>query len=54
MLYFHTQKFNKEFDSGLNILDPLLNIKWPIEISEISDRDRSHNMLNQLFNGSVI
>lgn len=54
MLYFHTQKFNKEFDSGLNILDPLLNIKWPIEISEISDRDRSHNMLNQLFNGIVI
>jgi dTDP-4-dehydrorhamnose 3,5-epimerase len=54
MLYFHTKKFNKDHDSAINILDPLLNINWPIEISEISERDRSHNMLNKLFNGIII
>ena len=47
----HTKKFNKDHDSAINILDPLLNINWPIEITEVSERDRSHNMLNKLFKG---
>lgn len=54
MLYFHTNKFNKEFDCGLNILDPYLNINWPFDISDVSERDQSHKMLDKSFKGIVI
>jgi dTDP-4-dehydrorhamnose 3,5-epimerase len=54
MLYFHTKKFNKDFDFGFNILDPLINIQWPSKITEVSDRDQNQKMLNKSFKGIVL
>ncbi len=45
LLYFHTAAWSPEAEAGLNALDPALGIPWPLEISEISQRDRSHPML---------
>lgn len=51
MLYFHTNEFAQELEGGLNAKDPMLNIKWPLEIKEISNKDLNHPMLNNDFKG---
>ncbi len=37
--YMVTQFYNKESESGIRWNDPAFNIKWPREISEISEKD---------------
>jgi len=54
MLYFHTAFYNKEYEGGLNYLDPKLSISLPIEITEISERDKNHQFINQNFKGIKI
>ena len=44
--YFVTQFYNKEAERVLRWNDPAFNIKWPIEITEISGKDRSHANFN--------
>jgi dTDP-4-dehydrorhamnose 3,5-epimerase len=51
MLYFHTNEYVPEAEGALNAIDPVLNIKWPLDISEVSDRDRSHPMIAEGFEG---
>jgi dTDP-4-dehydrorhamnose 3,5-epimerase len=51
MLYFHTAAFQPEAESGLNSCDPLLAIRWPEAVTELSQRDSSHPMLTQHFRG---
>lgn len=51
LIYFHTADYNAAAEGGLNILDPRLAIKWPVEISECSKRDTQHPMLTEKFVG---
>lgn len=51
LLYCHTQAYKPEYEAGLNYLDEALNISWPLEITEISDRDRKHPYINTNFEG---
>ena len=37
--------YNAENEEGLNYLDPKLSIKWPINITNISEKDKSFKML---------
>ena len=39
LIYMHSEKFYKKLDKGINPLDKLLNIKWPIEKKIISPKD---------------
>ena len=45
MLYFHTENYNKEFEGAINAIDPMININWPEQITQISNRDSNHSML---------
>jgi dTDP-4-dehydrorhamnose 3,5-epimerase len=45
MLYFHTAAYQPGAEGGLNVLDPRLAIKWPLDVDVLSDRDRSHPMI---------
>lgn len=54
MLYFHTSRYSPDHERGLNALDPLFNIAWPLPISERSPRDQSHPMLTKHFQGIEI
>ncbi len=54
MLYAHSQEYKPDFESGVNPLDPLLQISWPLDIEVISDRDRSFPHLNKSFEGLTI
>ena len=51
MLYFHTANYVKEAEKGFNSTDPLLRIKWPLKISQISSRDKSHPSITSEFQG---
>lgn len=51
LLYLHSEFYTPESESGLNIHDPKLNIKLPLTISEISDRDNNHSYITNKFKG---
>lgn len=44
LLYCHSAPYVPEAEGGLNALDPKLAIAWPLEISEMSERDRDRGL----------
>lgn len=54
LIYLHTCAYHPESESALNANDPQLAIAWPQAITEISDRDRSHQLLDSNFHGMVL
>jgi dTDP-4-dehydrorhamnose 3,5-epimerase len=51
IIYFHTEFYNTEVESGLKYDDPILGINWPYPVTKISDRDLSHGYINSNFDG---
>ena len=51
LLYLHTAAYAPDAEGGLNPLDARLGISWPLAISNLSDRDRSHALLDETFTG---
>lgn len=55
IIYLTTQFFSRENERALNIKDPRLDIKLPLKISDISERDRSHPFIEDInFEGIII
>lgn len=46
LLYLHSAPHHPEAEGGLHPRDPALAITWPLEITDLSERDRSHPMLS--------
>jgi dTDP-4-dehydrorhamnose 3,5-epimerase len=51
MLYFHSEKYDSASEVGLNYSDPVLNISWPLTVTDLSSRDRAHPFLSSQFIG---
>lgn len=51
LLYFHTQFYSPDHEGGLCFDDPAIGIKWPLEVIDVSDRDRSHPLVDSSFKG---
>lgn len=51
LVYIHSSPFNSDLEGGLNPLDPLIGIQWPLEVASISLRDRNMNFINEEFEG---
>jgi dTDP-4-dehydrorhamnose 3,5-epimerase len=51
LLYLHTAAFEPSAEGALNAVDPRLGIAWPLDIAEMSDRDRRHPMVAAEFDG---
>ncbi len=51
LLYLHTNFYSREYESGLNFQDPLINIQWPLEVAKISEKDKSHKFISTDFKG---
>ncbi len=51
LLYLHTAPFCPEAEGAVNITDPALAIEWPLPLSELSERDRSHPFIDTHFSG---
>ena len=41
LIYIHSENWVKGSESGLRWNDPYININWPLEIKNISDRDKN-------------
>lgn len=51
LLYLHTNTYHKPSEGGLNYKDPKLGIRWPLSVTEISERDINLCLLNDSFVG---
>jgi len=51
LIYHHTAFYEPTAEGGLNINDPMININWPKEITLISNRDQSHELITDNFKG---
>jgi len=54
LLYCHSAFFHDEAQGGLDPRDQKLAIEWPLEITELSDRDIHHPRIDETFAGVVI
>ncbi len=48
LLYQHTAAYAPDCEAGLRHDDPALAIAWPLPVTLVSDRDRSHPTLREL------
>ena len=51
LIYHHSEYYFPEAESGIRYDDPLVGVSWPLPVTEISVRDRSHPLLNKNFRG---
>ena len=51
LLYFHTEFYSSEHEGGVRYDDPLIDIEWPLEVSDLSERDKNLKLLNENFEG---
>ena len=49
LIYHHTSFYTPNSEGGLRYDDPKLAIPWPLPLSEISERDLNHPLLNSTF-----
>ena len=54
LLYLHTGFYAPDSEGGLNALDPLVGIDWPLEVTDISERDSGLPLLESKFTGIEI
>ena len=48
MLYFHSQPYNPNYEAGVNILDPFLDINLPLSCPVMSNRDKQFPSFHEL------
>jgi len=46
LIYFHTGYYNPGSEAAVNYSDPFLRLKFPLKVTEISARDKSHSYLS--------
>lgn len=51
LIYLHDQFYNPDYESGIRFDDPMINIETSINPIIISNRDKSHKLLNKQFKG---
>ena len=51
LLYHHTEYYKPGVEAGIRHDDARINIAWPLPVTVISERDRSHTHLNENFKG---
>lgn len=51
LLYLHSSIYTPSTEGALNVTDSKLDIKWPLDIINLSKRDKNHPFLNNKFEG---
>ena len=54
LLYLDTAAYQPGAEGGINARDPMLSIRWPRDITELSPRDAAHPMLSADFRGVAL
>ena len=51
LLYLHSEVYVPESEAAVHFNDRILNIKWPLAVTQISERDQNHSLITSEFNG---
>lgn len=51
LLYLHTEFYSPEHEGGVRYNDPAINISWPLDVTDISEKDRNYPLLSKDFEG---
>lgn len=51
LLYHHSAFYTPGSEAGIRYDDPRINIPWPLPVTDISERDLAHPLLNETFKG---
>ncbi len=51
LLYHHTAAYMPGWEGGIRYDDPFVGINWPLEVSEISERDQAYPLITESFKG---
>ena len=54
LLYLHTEFYSPEHEGGVRYDDPKVGIKWPLEITDVSESDQNHQLLSRDFKGIIL
>ena len=54
LLYLHTAAYQPSAEGGLNSQDPMLDIRWPQAVLELSSRDSAQPVLTDGFSGVTV
>jgi dTDP-4-dehydrorhamnose 3,5-epimerase len=54
MLYFHSEFYRLESEGGIHYNDPAVGIEWPLNVTDISVRDKHHPLLGNYFASIVL
>ncbi len=51
LIYHHSEFYQPAVEGGLRFDDEILNIQWPLPVVNVSDRDKTHLLLDAQFKG---
>lgn len=51
LIYHHSAFYTPGSEGGIRHDDPMIGITWPLDVTNISDRDRQHPLLTSQFKG---
>jgi dTDP-4-dehydrorhamnose 3,5-epimerase len=51
LIYHHSNFYTPNSEGGLKFNDKSINIDWPLAVTEISERDNSHPLIDANFKG---
>jgi dTDP-4-dehydrorhamnose 3,5-epimerase len=54
LVYLQTAAYNPQFEGAINLADPQLAVSWPLPITDVSERDRTHPYMTSEFLGFTI
>jgi len=49
MIYYTTEFYSPECEGGVRFNDPKINIEWPLEVSDISEKDKNLTLITEDF-----
>lgn len=49
LIYHHSEYYTKDSEGGIRFDDPSINIKWPLNIINVSERDKSFPLIDSNF-----
>ncbi len=51
ILYLHTEFYSPEYEGGVRYDDPMIEISWPLAVTDISKKDQNYPLLSPAFEG---
>jgi dTDP-4-dehydrorhamnose 3,5-epimerase len=51
LLYLHTASYTQSAEGGVRFDDPALKVQWPLAVTDLSQRDKQHPLIDHNFQG---